>query len=169
MASANDQDVEHAMAALGASPIAYRNFRAEPSGSDRPAPPPLSEFPLIAAALPEAANTPLPAEMPTSPEPPAAMSPRPPMPAQPAANRSQFAAEPASPELPMTSPPAAATPTPQFAPSPSSTQPEPSWRRPAEAAATPLAAMFRILHTGASRADRPPEPRRGLQDLFRRL
>lgn len=172
MASANDQDVERAIAALGGPSIAYHSFRTEtvvpPPAVEARAP---SAFPLLVAALPEAGDIPIPSSRQPDtasvdlPAPDATPSPSP----------------PAQPVMAAPTPPPPVRETARQPPAPALPirQPEPTAKRqrfvdrpqrePRDTAGTSLAAMFHILKSGSVRVDQPREQKSGLQDLFRRL
>ena len=170
MASANDQDVERAMAALGGPSITYHSFRTEAAEPQLAPAEPVAPaaFPLLAAALPEAAEIPLPSGLRadiasvelTTPE----ITPPPPTMQVP--TTPHVAKEAAPPP-----PPTAAPPTPVR-----QAEPATSWQRSTDrphqrrdTVGTSLAAMFHILKSGSVRVEQSHEPKGGLQDLFRRL
>jgi hypothetical protein len=157
-----DSDVERAIAAFGVPSMPYRTFRAEPpaegaAGISRSTG---AEFPLLAAALPETADVPVPAR--PLPNVPAVPIVEPSSPAKAAEvpawqTVTQQPAEPSAPTATVHDPPWHGND--RTAP-----PPEPAPRK------TPLAAMFRMLRAEPVRRDQPPEPQPSrLQDLFRRL
>ncbi len=161
--------------------MAYRSFAREapaPGQPDAPIDTALA-FPLLAAALPEVAGS-FVAPPPASPSP---ASPSPAVAPQPLAAQPTGAAPASVP--PMVVAPPMSYPTEAAAPAWRAPVAPPADTAPADTAdvaprttvdaapqdrsATPLAAMFRVLCGGSSRASGGAEPKRGLQDLFRRL
>lgn len=180
----NDQDVERAMAALDAPPMAYRRFTADvpqPTGSAVAAP--ATEFPLLNAALPEAAAIPIPpAELEPAPPPapavaqadePAELLMPMPMP-MPMPMAEAVIDRPTTPPPPPAPPPLAAFSPAAIARAAPESAARPGWPRAVDrtgqattrTGSTSLATMFRSLR---SAQERPHEERAGLQDVFRRL
>jgi hypothetical protein len=162
VAESGDTDVERAIAAFGAPSMPYRTFRTEPptQGAAGVSHSAGAEFPLLAAALPEAADLPVPAR---------------PLPDM-AAAQVEETSSPAKPaEVPLWRSATQQQPEP---PAPPAMVHDRGWRSDDRKAApsapaprkTSLAAMFRMLRAEPTPRDQPPEPQPGrLQDLFRRL